>query len=46
MRYFACKKDLTGSLLAPIPVHSILDLNSGMLMRRVMEAPVSLEPAR
>ncbi|MDH3216762.1 MAG: CPBP family intramembrane metalloprotease [Candidatus Krumholzibacteria bacterium] len=36
---------LTGSLWAPILVHFVLDLNSGVLMRRVMEAPVSLEPA-
>ena len=28
-----------------ILVHFVLDLNSGILMRRVMEATVSLEPA-
>ena len=36
---------LTGSLWAPILVHFVIDINSGFLMRRVMEAPVSLEPA-
>ena len=37
---------LTGSLWAPILIHIVVDLNSGVLMRRVMDAPVSLEPAR
>jgi len=36
---------LTGSLWAPILVHVVVDLNSGVLMQRVMKASVSLEPA-